>query len=529
MNDRTDLIKLSHIKIELIICAFVSAILLFLIFNPILNAIGDNAHYINLARAIYDGKGLVQLHTPGNPVETRVAPGFSAILAGIMAISGNPEPILIFKIFVAICLWLFLLLTYYFLRKYAEFGIVLSGLIALFLCFNVHLVWFSYLVITESVYLLIFAILLILLFKYNSNPKIGLLAIISLLCAAVPYIRFPAFPFVGAIVIWLLISRKYREAIVISVSTLVLFGFWLIPILFGDKLIYLAQAQQGISVGILRRILTNSKVYLFEYIPVFFMPFFRNAIKTHIVLGVISGLTIVGIEIYAAIADWKNRVTRLMALVALFFLMIDLIWFFSSMRFIAILAVPLIYLFIKGLELIMKRLKIERLRKIILAIVILAMCATAIPGYLDYIKNSRQARKVLKKTQPKISAIIPPSSYPPLVMYYNALKWCSENTFRDAVLISWETRLTYLIADRPALFPRNQTEPDSIWNWILDTPASYVVLDQFWPNSGDYLYPAMKGYPKCFTVVYQTPFPPTYVVRIDTSLLRKAMLVKKQR
>ena len=108
-SDNGITIKMAHLLdgvprwVFLLFIAVLGGVALYCLFLPQPSMLDDNFHYMNLAKNLYNGKGYTSPYSAEPIPETHVAPGYPLMLAGIMKIMGNPEPLIALKIFNNIC------------------------------------------------------------------------------------------------------------------------------------------------------------------------------------------------------------------------------------------------------------------------------------------------------------------------------------------------------------------------------------------------------------------------------------------
>jgi len=101
------------------------------------------------------------------------------------------------------------------------------------------------------------------------------------------------------------------------------------------------------------------------------------------------------------------------------------------------------------------------------------------------------------------------------VTFFQAADWVKANTEPNAVVITRKPTLFYLRAERQSFIYPFSPVPESLASAIEKNRANYILVDQVSGTTQRYLIPALRpGIPDRYELVYQTPEPATYVLRI---------------
>ena len=102
---------------------------------------------------------------------------------------------------------------------------------------------------------------------------------------------------------------------------------------------------------------------------------------------------------------------------------------------------------------------------------------------------------------------------PPWLRYYQAGQWLKANAPEDAIVLCRKGYWMYIVSGRRCVgFPFD--EPAKVLAHMEREKVDYVVLESLgFPQTGQYLYPAIKEYESRFQVVWHDPVVPTFVLR----------------
>ena len=103
---------------------------------------------------------------------------------------------------------------------------------------------------------------------------------------------------------------------------------------------------------------------------------------------------------------------------------------------------------------------------------------------------------------------------PPWRRYYQAGQWLKANAPEEAIVLCRKGYWMYIVSGRRCVgFPFD--EPAAVLAHMEREKVDYVVLESLgFPQTGQYLYPAIKEYESRFQVVWHDEAVPTYVLRL---------------
>jgi len=492
------------------------ALILFFQWNPAFHGGGDNAVYMNMGRAIYEGKGLVQLHVSGTPPDYHIVPGYPVILAGFMAITGDVKAVILFKILSAICYWFFLSILTILLIKNLKISIPAASGIALFLALNPTTTVFWSSALSEAPFLLFFGIAILCLFKYLERDSWLMLIIGALLTVLSVYIRLVGVSFAVAIIIWLFSLKKTRAAVLFMAISAVLFMPWVLYVALNGEFAYIGQAGLT-TIGIpafAERVFSNAGKYLFEFLPIILFPSLEFPAVLRITIGLISTV----LFIIGFVATLREREARLFPIIVLCFVPAYLVFHYMDLRYLGLIAAPIIYTLIRGVDFLLIKFIVRcKIYNIVAAVLLTVFVGAVLPSFAESIAHSEKYRKEWNAAGRRLDAIIPLTEE--AASFYEALYWVAKNTPEDAVLISADLRIAYFISNRQGVYV-GQIEGDDIWRKALKYGFTHIILDPFSKMTASRIYPAMRTHPRCFEPVFFTDEPVSVVFAVDTTRLR---------
>ena len=482
----------------LILVAASVLVILLLQWNPVLWASGDNAVYMNLGRALFEGCGFVQLCLPDHPPDFHVMPGYPAILAGLMAIAGNPKAIILFKLFSTLCSVLFLVLLSRLFERHLEVPAMVSVFMAVYLALLPQVAMLACSVMTEAPFMLLSVIALALLFRYLDFGKYPALIGAALLSGIAVYVRFAGFPLIIALFLGLLFAKRFKGALLYAAISCGVVAPWLIHILKRGEITYLAQSGiEKMAFGdILLRVMQNLWAYVTVRAPMLFAPWGIAHRWLEIALGMaIFLLVVVGVVLSA-----RDRKARIMSFLVLCFAPVLLLFHSSTTRYLVPIAAPVLYLIYLTIRRFGEAIS-QKARRYAFAGLLVILTMLSIVPFADSAGYTSIFRKEFRGMGAPIDAVI--ASTPETKAFYDALFWVKDNTPQDAVLISSELRLAYFISDRPGVYI-GAMEGDEIWRKGLSSGATHLIIDMSSPILLEKLISAARPHSDCFSMVYST-------------------------
>lgn len=549
----------------LLLTGLICAILLGISFNAQPTVIDDNYHYMNLGRALYEGKGFVRLDTPGHPPEDIVTPGYPLILAGIMKIMGDPKPLVALKLFSTLCYLLTILISVMVFVKIMKLPRWSAFVFAVYMSMTGYVARYSSLVLTEAPFMLFVALTVYFVLLYERDRKDLFFYLATLTTVLGIYIRLPGAPLAVALFAWLLIRKDYKKALIFGTIVGVTVGAWVVPKILADQFRYGGQFVVRESTNLeaartkshLSRYFYNLGHYLFISFPRLVFPRLasfsqgKKILFFYSGLELLIGLPVLALLVFGVISGLRNRKLGFpFFLFATYFLLIS---FFAStgIRYSVYVFPWFILSLFFGIKFVLDKIfdkwlskRLLFLRTIILSLLSIALIILTVPSYSGGVFHTSVTRKIARMGHKPPNALVVGADHPnvvPIHRLYDACDWVRTELPEDAVLISAQYRSVYYYSERPCLSPLyweellklygydrerelRETEIDSMWSWALDNGVTHLVLDPIYGVTLKYLKPALARYQECFTEVYKTKEPITRVYEIDTTCLRQFIL-----
>ena len=326
-----------------------------------------------------------------------------------------------------------------------------------------------------------------------------LLAVLAVLCY---YVRGVGATVVVSMVLWLLLHRQMRGAIVIGGVSAVLIGLWqvrnaiVLPVSIYSYQ-FLLKDQENFSAGtigftdLLVRIASNME----HYVLAGFLDFDRPG------LGIIVSV-IAGIAWLIAAFGWGIQLRRQFSLVAVYtfvYLGVVFIWSYASGRFL----IPVIP-FLGYYGLIGGRVLLER------AFAPRATQGIIVTGVSLLIAMLVLANGVLIRTNVERWSTDPAQYYrydPSWSSYIQSAQWLRENLSQEDIILARRHFAMYVYSGRLTAKYRYETKDDEMGYLLSGTATKFVVEDAFAGARGDFslLPPALEAIDGGLELVYTTP------------------------
>ena len=495
-----------------------AAVASLIVFDPVLSTNGDNALYIVLAMSWTRGTGNSTICTPGEPANTMVPPGYPLLLAPLVALF--PDRWLPLKWLSTVLFILSVPAVVFMIRERRESLPMAFGVAAL-AAINVNLLIYSSMIMTEIPFLL-FSILGLALAQRSLRSGAGgmtrgekalfALAILSLVGAY--HIRSIGIVMPAALVIYLLLRKRYRLALTAGLAILLLSLPWAVRNATGSegggyleqfvlRNAYNPELGTITAADLFQRILTNLKTYgIFVNAQAVFPSLspllsFRGFTGAYILLGlVITAVVLTGFVVQA------RRSLTLLEIYTALFLGVCLLWpeIWSGLRFIVPIIPLLLYYFLAGLRALARLLDIRLFRRtgqLAAAAVLLVVLFSSARGVAVAAERFR--------------------SYPAQwENYFTAARWCRQNTDQESIFVARKPSLFYLHARRQVLNYPYTSDTDRMMSFLAEKDVDYVILDGFnWTGTTQrYLMPAVGAHRDRFQTVHRLENPDTWVLRL---------------
>ncbi|MGC9314063.1 MAG: glycosyltransferase family 39 protein [bacterium] len=538
----------------LLFTGLISLLLIFFSFNAQPSEIDDNYHYMNLGRALYEGKGFVRLDTPGHPPEDIVTPGYPLILAGIMKIMGDPKPLIALKIFSSICYLLTILIAVTVFVKFMNFKRWVAFWFAVFMSISYFMIHYASYVLTEAPFMLFVAITVYFVLRYERDKKDLFFYLATLSTVLGIYIRLPGAPLAVAFFLWLIIRKDYKKAIIFGAIAGITVGAWVVPKILSGRFQYGGQfvvkeakhLEAARTRSYFSRYFYNMGYYFIVVFPRLLFPQIslipvKIIAFTYTWLDLLIGLPLLGTLILGVMNGIRDKEKGFpYFLFAVYFLTM---FFFASrgIRYSTYVFPWFMLALVTGVRAIGKLLENRKILREVIAIVLaVIIIVLAIPLYSIIVPETAVTRQIARKGIKPPLALVGLKRYQnPVELHhlYHACEWIRRNTPETSVIMAPQLRTAYYYSERASLSPKyweriiqsegierdreiRETEIDSMWVWALEQGVTHIVVDPIYGVTRFYLVPAISRYQDCIELIHETPAPKTRVFAVDTTCLR---------
>lgn len=314
--------------------------------TPYMSDSGDDASYIGLAESLTRGQGYVNSFYPGTPVETQYPPLFPILLIPVIALFGHNY--LMMKLIPFAFGGLGLFAMYHLLKEQA--GESRAWIATLFTALNATYLLYATSILTETLYLFLSACALLTILRLARKPNLTTLALAAILLALSFYARTAGATLILAAGIHLLLVRRFKTAIQLSLLVGLLLLPWALRSIRVENSYFYQLTEKGVAESdtrspfILDRIAHNIPRYAGKVMidliagPEIARTSPHNPVKIAISLF-LSGLFLIGL-----ITALRTRL-YLPDLYLLIYLGLFAVWPYHDARFI-LPVLPLIFLHI---------------------------------------------------------------------------------------------------------------------------------------------------------------------------------------
>lgn len=501
-----NLIKL-HYLIILLVTAVVFTGVYSSIFDKKLDLNGDNAQYYILGKALATGEGYVNNNTIQKLPNNHFPPGYPVIISGIIKVFGDSTTTL--KIANGVLL-LFTLIVLYFLVKHISKRESTAIIVMVLVVLNSHLLRYSTIMMTEISFLFFSTITILAFTKVNYNKPmwqdVYLYLVIAMMTISF-YIRTSGIALAAGIILFLLITRRWKHAVVITLALMLLAFPWQLrnqkiggsSYIKQLKMINPYRPELG-SAGFgdyLSRIGHNVTRYLTKEIPQATVsitkPNYRQAAS---VSQWVYGIAFFMLIIFGVLNLKKYKLlilTYLAGTLTILSLWPD-VW--VGTRFLLPTVPFLLIGLVNGLQEILSRITPLPIIKYVIWLPIL-ISILLVPN----IKKLRHDAN----TEPK----------PAWANYYNLAKWVEENLETSAIIACRKPAMFYLYSNCYTVNYKYTEDEQDLINDLYNKQVDYVVMEQLgYSSTSRYLYPVIQNNPKRFELVQELNNPDTYLFRL---------------
>ena len=562
----TFLASKSRLIVALLI--FLGVVLGALQLHPHLGVFNDDAEYLVLGDALAGGQGYTWANDPLEPPHNKYPPGYPLAVAGVLLLTGNaddayggivPVKLLTLLAFAGALAVLWLLLS----RTQREPG--LEPLLAVgLLAVNPFVLEYAVQIMSELPYTLLSLLtlwvavrvglegrgnsgLLPALFGHSrsprhsgeSSPRAGVrspssadradaatthptakeafawrqLALLAALATLCYYLRGPGVTIAVSLVLWLLVHRQVRGALVIGGASAVLIGVWqvrnaiVLPVNIYAYQFFLKEQEDPLAgtIGLtdfLARIADNAE----HYVLAGFLDVNRPGVS--LIVGAIAAAGWL-----VAAFGWGVHLRRqfsLMAVYTFIYLGLIVIWPYASGRFL----IPVLP-FVGYYGLLGGRVLLERILNPRTTQGVLLMGASALIIALVLVNA------VLIRTNLERWSTDPAQYYgydPPWSSYLQTAQWLGANLATEDIILARRHFAMYVYSGRLTAKYRYDTDDYEMGYLLSGTETKFVIEDSFAGARGDFsqLLPALEARNGGLELVYTTPRdPPVRVWRLE--------------
>ena len=471
--------------------------------------LGDNASYYILGKALFGGKGYVDLSAVTHSPNNHYPPGYPAIISLIMLFDDSIVLLkLVNGLFFLLSLWILFELNLRLTNRRA-FAFVVTFLSLL----NAHLLYYASVILSEIPFLLFSSLSLLAFLKVDfnktflKNPYLYA-SLISFIISF--YIRSLGLALLLGYVLYFLVHRRWKGMAMYSTAFVAATLPWLIR---GQKLggssyvkqlmmvdPYQPELGQASLLDFAERFLNNFARYIGREIPSAIFPFIKAEYSSPLKSAEwITGVLLFFLFLYGIYSLPKYR--WLVAGYLLGTLGILLLWpdVWIGVRFL----VPLIpfltlgffygcYAFLqKSMSLIYTTQAIKRIQPIWLLLFALL--------YLNPIYSLHQ------KTKTAYAAA--------WNSYFEVAHWLKKNEAQKVLVSTSKPSLFYIFSNTYSMRYKFADEPAEIIAELEEKQVDYVVIDEVHKNTSRYLLPATQKYPQRFKEVYRVKNTDTYLLK----------------
>jgi hypothetical protein len=476
-------------------------------FDKKLALLGDNASYYMLGKALATGEGFVTLYNPDKTPHNHYPPGYPALISGVYSLF--PENIQAIKIFNGLCLLGSLVMVFLVVSRLSES--VRMGFAVAFLCLlNTHLLWYGSIMMSEVPFLLV-SLLVLWAFLHTEETKkpwvdkwfwIGLV-----LMGAAYYMRSLGIALLGGVVFALLWRKQWLHIAAWLVGFIALALPWFIR---GQKLgggSYLRQltlinpynpdlGQAGFS-DFLARFINNFKRYVTIEIPHGLFPGREALYNEPATFGMwVTGFAIMGLAVYGLVKTPRFRNLVMGYLLGTFFIL--MLWpdIWNGVRFMLPVVPLLLFYFLKGIfEIVQGTLQFLSIGKRFHPALFLGLGIF----YWGAIQTLHADAKSPVGNN--------------WANYFEIATWIKENTPPHTLVACGKPELFYIYSGTPTFRFQFTKDDQALLTHLRERKADYVVIDQVYGNTVNYLLPAVQKNPDKFEVILQLQNPETYLLK----------------
>lgn len=498
-----------YIGLIAIVCASVFGY----IFNPVPDLNGDNCEYYKLATSLATGHGYTDIANIDLPPSKAFPPGYPLLMAGVRMFT---DSIVAQKILNGFFLFGAALLFFLFIRR-NMLPHTLALTASLILLLNYKVLEFATIMMSETSYLFFFALILWSLYRFDRRDetvpwwKNGWFWVL-VLCAGYAFqIRTQGITAVAAVMVWMLATGKWRQALAFTAGFLLTTLPWMIR----NRLAGLGSSrylQEVMAVNIWRpeegtvsfgelviRGFDTLKMLITKAIPNTVIPYADVNYDAPATFGEwAAGLLLLGLAIYGFMQLGRYR------------------WFLNAYT-VAVVGIVCLWSAPSGNRYIVTLAPVLEIGLVVGLYHLLALAAKGLslkqaPSPLWLLLPAvLLAGKPLKALSEKASLPLPPA----YKNYYRIAETVKKE-LPGSVVCSRKPSLFYLYSQGYVCNYRYTQDDKELIRGLIESRTDYVVLEQLgYASTFRYLYPAIVANEHLFIPVMHLQNPDTYLFAFD--------------
>ena len=469
---------------------------------------GDNGNYYMLGKALATGQGYVNINSFQKQLHKHFPPGYPVFISSIIRVFG--ESTLNIKIANGLLLF-FTLIALYFLVKEITSRESTAIIVLLLVMLNSHILRYSTIMMTEIPFLFFSTVAILSFTKINYNKPLRkdvyLYLVVALLIISF-YIRTSGIALIAGIILFLLLTKHWKHAIVIALGFLLLALPWQLrnqkiggsSYVNQIKMVNPYRPEQGKADfgDYLTRFGNNVNRYLTKEIPLASISISKpNYRQPATVVQWLYGIAFFILIIFGVLNLKKFKLlvlTYLAATLAVLSLWPD-VW--VGIR----LLLPAVPFLLIGL--------VNGMQEILVRITPLPITRYAIwvPGIISIflIPNVKNLKKMAEN-----------EVKPEWANYYSLAKWAGENLKANTIIACRKPAMFYLYSNSFTVNYKYTDDEEELINDLVVKQVDYVVMEQLgYGSTSRYLYPVIQNNPERFKLTQERNNPDTYLFRLE--------------
>ncbi|MDE0965218.1 MAG: hypothetical protein OSB73_18975 [Candidatus Latescibacteria bacterium] len=488
-------------------------------FDAKLSLSGDNTEFITLARSMAAGEGLLHINSPDPQPATKYPFGLPLLLAPMQwFFPGDWVPM---KAWVLVVFAAGMGALYQLAKERVGAGPALAVVVLSLtagksylthgpdgLVFGPLLLHYSHQIMSEAPYLT-FSLLALWLVERGiarEGIKDNWWLIGGFGCTMwAYYIRTAGITLIAAVVVYMLLRRDYRRGLIFGGAAVACWLPWTLRNkAVGGGGVYIEQLfmvnpyhpDRGLLdfAGFVERFIGHIGLYLTRELPNTLVPFFDSA-ET---IFHPASLLLILLAVAATVFCVKRGENLLLLVYAAFFMGVVLLWPWPGDRFL-IPIVPVLVFLAVWVVLKTQDILVAKGGAGVSKVLVWALLCICLVGQVAGVK--------------RLADYAEADYPPPWSRYYQAGLWLKANTSEDAIVLCRKGYWMYIVSGRRCIgFPFE--EPAQVLAYMEREQADYVVLESLgFPQTVQYLVPAVNEYRDRFEALWQDQTVPTYVLR----------------